>query len=46
MRKNFLFIFGVLSLATLVLGCNAMRGFGKDVESSGKNIQETVGHND
>ena len=46
MRKNFLFIFGVLFLAISVLGCNTMRGVGKDVEGGGRSIQRTVNHND
>ncbi len=46
MRKNFLFILGVLFLAASVLGCNTMRGVGKDMEGGGKSIQKTVNHND
>lgn len=35
-----------LFLMTLVLGCNMMRGAGKDVENAGKSVQKTVDHND
>ena len=46
MRKNSVLIFGVLFLAISVLGCNTMRGVGKDMEGGGKSIQKTVNHND
>lgn len=46
MKKNFLFIFAVLFLATSVLGCNMLRGAGEDVENAGASIQKTVEHND
>lgn len=46
MRKNFLFIVGVLLLATSVLGCNMMRGAGQDMEGGGRSIQRAVDHND
>ncbi len=33
-------------LFLIVLGCETTRGFGKDVEKTGKNIQKTVDKND
>jgi predicted small secreted protein len=35
-----------LFLTTTVLGCNTMRGVGKDVEGGGRGIQRVVDHND
>ena len=29
-----------------VAGCNTMKGAGQDVENTGRNIKETVQHND
>lgn len=46
MKKNLILIFTVLFLTSFVLGCNTMRGAGKDVENAGKSVQETVDHND
>ncbi|MFA5059189.1 MAG: entericidin A/B family lipoprotein [Candidatus Omnitrophota bacterium] len=46
MKNFFLIILAVLFLATSVLGCNMMRGAGKDVENAGGSIQRTVDHND
>ena len=46
MKKNFLLIIAALFLTTLLLGCNTMRGVGKDVEGGGRSIQRTVNHND
>jgi predicted small secreted protein len=46
MKKSFLLIFAALFLTTAVLGCNTMRGVGKDVEGGGKSIQRVVNHND
>ncbi len=46
MKKNFLLILAVLFLTTSVLGCNMMRGAGKDVENAGKSVQKAVDHND
>ena len=39
---------GVMVAAVLfcVVGCNTMRGAGKDVEGAGKSIQKTVDKND
>lgn len=34
-----------LSVTTLI-GCNTMKGMGKDVEKTGENIQDTVNKND
>ena len=46
MIKNFLLIFIALFLTTSILGCNMLKGAGKDIENGGKNIQKTVDHND
>lgn len=46
MKKNFLLILTALFLTTAVLGCNTLRGAGKDVENAGGSIQRTVDHND
>jgi entericidin B len=45
MNKIGLLCLGVVLTATLV-GCNTMKGAGQDVENTGKNIKETVEHND
>ena len=45
MRKNFLLIFIVLFLTTSILGCNMLKGGGKDIENAGKSIQKTVDKN-
>ncbi len=46
MKKNLLLILTALFLTTSVLGCNMLRGAGKDVENAGGSIQRTVDHND
>ena len=46
MKMNFLFILIALFFATSILGCNMMKGAGKDVENAGKSVQKTVDHND
>jgi predicted small secreted protein len=46
MKTNFLLFLAVLFLVTSVLGCNTMRGAGKDIENAGGSIQKTVDHND
>ena len=46
MKKNLLLILAGLFLMTSILGCNMMRGAGKDVENAGGSIQRTVNHND
>ncbi|MDD5686925.1 MAG: entericidin A/B family lipoprotein [Elusimicrobia bacterium] len=46
MKRNFFFIFVVLVLTTSLMGCNTMKGAGKDVESVGKSIQKTANDND
>ncbi|MBF0385483.1 MAG: entericidin A/B family lipoprotein [Candidatus Omnitrophica bacterium] len=33
-------------MSALILGCNMMRGAGKDIENAGGSIQKTVDHND
>ena len=43
-KKIVLFIFIIGSISVL-MGCNASKGLGKDVENTGKNIQETVDKN-
>lgn len=44
MKKAFLLGICVFFVATLV-GCNATKGAGKDLEKTGENIQETVDKN-
>ncbi|MDP8266412.1 MAG: entericidin A/B family lipoprotein [Candidatus Aceula meridiana] len=39
-------VFIVLILMISVMGCNMMKGAGKDIENAGGSIQRTVGHND
>ncbi len=46
MKKNSLLIIIAVFLTTSILGCNTMRGAGKDVENAGGSIQRTVDHND
>ncbi len=46
MKKSFLLILTALFLTTSILGCNMLRGAGKDVENAGSSIQKTVNHND
>ncbi len=46
MKSNFLLICTVLFFATTVLGCNMIKGAGKDIENAGGSIQKTVDHND
>jgi predicted small secreted protein len=46
MKKNIYIILAVVFLTTSVLGCNMMRGAGKDIENAGGSIQKTVDHND
>jgi predicted small secreted protein len=46
MKRNYFFIVAVLVLATSMVGCNMLRGAGKDVENAGTGIQRTVNHND
>ena len=45
MNKKVMLLILLISTVTL-LGCETGRGFGKDVENTGKNIQDTVEHND
>ena len=35
-----------LFLTASIIGCNATKGAGRDIEQTGKNIQETVDKND
>ena len=46
MRNKVLLVFTVLFLATMVLGCNMLRGAGEDIENAGGSIQKTVDRND
>ena len=52
MKKSFLrleyvmIVLAALFLTTSVLGCNMMRGAGKDISNAGASIQRTVDHND
>jgi len=39
-------VLAVLFLTISVLGCNMMRGAGKDISNAGESIQRTVDHND
>ena len=46
MRKGaFLCLLSVIVMILLV-GCNATRGAGKDLENAGKGVQKIVDHND
>jgi len=45
-RAGIQLILIALIVATAFLGCNTMRGVGKDVEGGGKSIQRAVNHND
>jgi len=42
MKINHFLILIVLLLTIYVMGCNMMKGAGKDVESVGKSIQKTA----
>ena len=46
MRQKFYLILAGLILTSAVLGCNMVRGAGKDVENAGGSIQRTVDKND
>lgn len=46
MKRIYLLVLAALFLTTSLMGCNTLKGVGKDVENTGENIQETVGHND
>jgi predicted small secreted protein len=37
--KKLMFILACLALITSLVGCNAYKGLGKDVENTGENIQ-------
>jgi predicted small secreted protein len=39
-------ILAVLFLTVSILGCNMLRGAGKDISNAGESIQRTVEHND
>jgi predicted small secreted protein len=43
MKTSFLLFLAGLSLMTVVLGCNMLRGAGQDIENAGESIQKTVG---
>ncbi len=45
MRNLFVKLVAVAFIASIV-GCNTMKGAGQDMEQTGKNIKETVEHND
>ena len=46
MKENFILICIIVFLMTMFLGCNMLKGGGKDIENAGKSIQKTVEHND
>lgn len=46
MKKFILFTLVALFLMISTMGCNTLRGAGKDIESAGGSIQRTVDHND
>lgn len=46
MKRNYFLILAALFFVISILGCNTMRGAGKDVENAGKSVQKTVDHND
>ena len=39
MNKAYVFILAATVLMVSILGCNALRGAGKDIEDSGEHIQ-------
>ncbi len=45
MKRNYFLMVTVLFLTTLIVGCNMMKGAGKDVENAGESIQKTVDKN-
>ncbi|MDO8580919.1 MAG: entericidin A/B family lipoprotein [Candidatus Omnitrophota bacterium] len=40
--KYFLTVLTALFLMTSILGCNAFKGAGKDIENAGQSIQKTA----
>lgn len=46
MKTNLLLILVVLYFSTYAMGCNMVKGAGKDVENAGKSVQKTVDHNE
>lgn len=44
--NNFASLTIAVLLLTTFMGCNMLKGAGKDIENSGKSIQKTVNHND
>ncbi len=44
--KDLILILIVGVLLTSVIGCNMVKGAGKDVENAGKSVQKTVDKND
>ncbi len=46
MKTNFLLLLVALFFTTSILGCNMIKGVGKDVENAGGSIQRTAEHND
>lgn len=46
MRKSIAFIVLIIAVASLLAGCNTMRGVGKDVEAAGRTIQKSADKND
>jgi predicted small secreted protein len=45
MKRGFLLILGALFLTISLVGCNMVKGAGKDVENAGKSVQKTVNDN-
>jgi predicted small secreted protein len=46
MKRNYFLMIAVLFLTAWIVGCNMLRGAGKDIENAGGSIQKTVNHND
>lgn len=46
MKGNIFLMGGVFVLITLLVGCNMMKGAGKDMENAGEGIQKIVDKND
>lgn len=46
MKQGILIMVMGLFLTSLVVGCNMMKGAGKDMENAGGSIQKTVDKND
>ena len=47
LRKEYLItVLALLFLTISLMGCNMLKGMGKDISNAGESIQTTVDHND